>query len=141
MAKLHERKQIVLETMRRLGRPIWAGDVARNAMEQELYRAAFRARWLIRERSCGGKEQRALAHITISTSDVCAQVRSSARYYINTELIGLASTSWHLHAAVRPLESHLLRFVCSALRVRGQPARTYGHLWASIALLGCRLQT
>jgi hypothetical protein len=43
LAKLEERKRFVVETMRRLDRPIWAGDVATNAMEQELYRAAFRA--------------------------------------------------------------------------------------------------
>ena len=43
LAKLEERKRIVLETMQRLGRPIWAGDVSTNAMEQEVYRPAFRA--------------------------------------------------------------------------------------------------
>jgi hypothetical protein len=41
MAKLEERQRFVLEAARRLSRPLWAGDVATNAMEQELYRAAF----------------------------------------------------------------------------------------------------
>lgn len=42
-AKLDERKRFVLETARRLGRPIWAGDVATNAVDQEVYQKAFRA--------------------------------------------------------------------------------------------------
>jgi hypothetical protein len=43
VAKLDERKRLALETARCLGRPIWAGDVASNAVDQELYRQAFRA--------------------------------------------------------------------------------------------------
>ena len=43
MPKLEERKQAVLEAMKRLGRPIWAGDVAIKAVDQEAFRAAFRA--------------------------------------------------------------------------------------------------
>ena len=48
MATLDERKAFVLEQARLLGRPIWVGDVATNAIEQESYRAAFRA--LVEER-------------------------------------------------------------------------------------------
>ena len=43
MATLEERKTFLLERVRLLGRPIWVGDVATNAIEQESYRAAFRA--------------------------------------------------------------------------------------------------
>jgi ribosomal protein L19E len=43
LAKLDERKRLVLETMQRLSRPIWAGDVAAKAVDQELFRMAFRA--------------------------------------------------------------------------------------------------
>ena len=43
MQKLEERKQAVLDTMKRLDRPIWAGDVAINTVDQEAFRAAFRA--------------------------------------------------------------------------------------------------
>jgi hypothetical protein len=43
VAKLEERRRFILETARRLGRPIWVGDVALNAMDQEFYRGAFRS--------------------------------------------------------------------------------------------------
>jgi hypothetical protein len=43
LARLEERKQFILDTIRRLGRPIWAGDVAINVADQVLYRPTFRA--------------------------------------------------------------------------------------------------
>ena len=43
MSKLEERKRLILEVMRQHDRPIWTGDVASRASEQELVRNAFRA--------------------------------------------------------------------------------------------------
>jgi hypothetical protein len=43
LTKLEERKSAIIDTLTRLGRPIWVGDVATNAMEQEHHRKAFHA--------------------------------------------------------------------------------------------------
>ena len=43
MSKFEDRKRVILEAMRVLDRPIWAGDVAPRISDQEQFRAAFLA--------------------------------------------------------------------------------------------------
>ena len=43
LPRLEERKHFVLETLRRLKRPITTADLASNPVDQELYRPALRA--------------------------------------------------------------------------------------------------
>ena len=43
VSKLEERKQLVLQAMHRLQRPVWIGDLAVRASDCELFRPAFAA--------------------------------------------------------------------------------------------------